>query len=1139
MGMRNRCLLVSVCVVAVALMALPVALAGDGEGPVEFVATGGLNLASSSNHGSSDTINEYTNATPLAVPDNQCSTGWVSSVITVPDSFFIADVNVGIWMTHTYRGDVEMQLRAPDGTTVLLIADLGSGADNINALFDDSAPGPPDSTAHTAPPPYYTDHPWTPVQPLAAFRGVSSAGDWTLDVCDDAGGDTGILEQWTLFMETDVVLLDPPLQSGLACPGDIASYDLTVINGTTTAQPFSLAYTGNAWTVTGPGTTGSLSSGAEETITFTHDVPISALPGDSDTVTVTATGTVSNSATATTTVPVVAGWGDLAQLLPTARPTRAHSTVYHGGKLYKIGGYDGAARAFLDIFDIGADTWSTGADMPGSRYWLDCAAIADKIYCGGGYSTSAQDDLYIYDIGTDTWSTGALLPANRYAYTAEALDGKYYILGGYTTTYVGSILAYDPVTDTWDSTLPDMSVARRDAQSGVIGGKIYVVSGRSASAGYLASGEVYDPVTTTWSPIADMPVSSWLMAADGVIGDRYLILAGGYLNSTATASNIAWAYDAITDSYVQLPSMEHILYSAEGASDGSTFWVASGRLYEGSFRYSEYTFRAYTCADRTDLLIGKESVPTEVVAGEPVTYEILAANAGPNPAVGATVSDTFPGLVDVTWTCSPSAGATCTAAGTGDILDTVNLASGSIAAYTATGTVPSSATGTLENTAEITWGTLPDLNPADNQDTEVDTIVLQADLNISKTDGLDQATLGQAVTYEIEVCNPGPSDAPGSLVGDNFNALFLNPTWICSGVGSGSCTPSGSGDIADLADLPALACVTYSATGTIDFAAPAGPLDNTATVAPAMDVTDPDPTDNTSTDVTDIVFADLAITKDNGVANVAPGDPVVYTIVASNNGPNDVAFARVTDVFTTDLVNVSWTCVGGGGGACAPAGVGDINDVVVLPNGGTVTYTVDATVSTTARGVPLDVGPAIVNTATVFSNVDVADPILGNNVATDVDILAVTDVDLAITKSNNVCYVLPGGTTIYTINVTNLGPAAAVDALVVDAFPADITSVTWTCVGTGGATCTPGGTGDINDTVTVPPFGSVVYSAAATVDAFAGGYLVNTATVAPAMGITDLDLTNNESTDTDALELPVFCDGFESGNTDSWSSVLP
>jgi hypothetical protein len=53
------------------------------------------------------------------------------------------------------------------------------------------------------------------------------------------------------------------------------------------------------------------------------------------------------------------------------------------------------------------------------------------------------------------------------------------------------------------------------------------------------------------------------------------------------------------------------------------------------------------------------------------------------------------------------------------------------------------------------------------------------------------------------------------------------------------------------------------------------------------------------------------------------------------------------------------------------------------------------------------------------------------------------------------------------------------------------------------------------------------------------GQLVNTAVVGPDAGFVDLDLTNNTSTDTNALELPVFCDGFESGTTDAWSSVMP
>jgi uncharacterized repeat protein (TIGR01451 family) len=1140
MDLRRSCSLVVVLVLVAMLISAPFAVAGDEQESEEQFASGAAPPQwHSSLRGLPDTVNEYANTVPLPIPDNQCSTGWVSSVITVPDSFYIADVNVGIWMTHTYRGDVELQLRAPDGTTVLLIADLGSGADNINALFDDSAPAAPDAVNHTPPPPYYTDHPWTPVGPLAAFRGVASAGDWTLDVCDDAGGDIGTLEQWTLFMETDVVILDPPAQGVGGCPGDTVEYGLSVINGTTTPQPFALGYSGNAWAAVGPAATGILATGGQESVTFTHEVPGSAMAGDADSVTVTATGTVTNSATATTNVSTVAGWGDLAQMLPAGRPTRAHSAVYYDGKVYKIGGYDGSARAYVDIYDIATDTWSTGADMPGPRYWFDCVEIDGLIYCGGGYSTAGQDDLYVYDPATDTWSTGALLPANRYAYTAEALGGKYYILGGYTTTYVATNLVYDPTTDTWDTTRPNMSVARRDAQSGVMGGKIYVVSGRSSASGYLASGEVYDPMANAWSAIADLPVSSWLMAADGVLADRFLILAGGYLNSTATASNYVWAYDAVTDSYSLLPSMEHILYSAEAASDGSTLWVTSGRLYEGTFRYSEYTFRAYTCGDRTDLAITKDNGVTEVVAGLPLTYTITAFNNGPFPAFNATVFDDFPWLTNVTWTCVATGTGTCTANGAGLIDDGVNLGIGDTATYTATGTVSPSATGTLDNIAYVYLGTVPDLVPANNEATDSDLITRHADLGVTKTDGLADATLGESLTYTIVVSNPGPSDAPGCAVADAFPALLLNPTWTCVSAGGGTCAAAGAGDIADIADLPVGGSVTYTAVATVDFAAPAGPFDNTATVTPAVDVTDPDPTNNAGVDTTAVVFADLSITKDDGVTQVAPGDPVTYTIVVTNNGPNDVVGARVADTFTADLTNVSWTCVGGGGGVCTAAGGGNISDAVAIPNGGTVTYTVDATVATTARGVMTDVGPAIVNTAIVISNVDVADPDLGNNAATDVDILAITDVDLAITKTDGSCYVLPGGSTTYTITVSNFGPAEAVNATVTDTFPAAVTGVTWACVASGGGVCTANGTGNINDTVTLPPFGTLVYSATATVDAAATGYLINTSTVDPGMGITDLDLTNNTSTDSNALELPMFCDGFETGTTDAWSSVLP
>ena len=80
-----------------------------------------------------------------------------------------------------------------------------------------------------------------------------------------------------------------------------------------------------------------------------------------------------------------------------------------------------------------------------------------------------------------------------------------------------------------------------------------------------------------------------------------------------------------------------------------------------------------------------------------------------------------------------------------------------------------------------------------------------------------------------------------------------------------------------------------------------------------------------------------------------------------------------------------------------------------------------------------------------------------------------------------------------------------------------MTGVTWTCAGTGGGTCPASGSGNINNTVNLPPGGSVTFSATGTVNPGARGSLVNTATVTVPAGVTELIPGNNSATDTDTL----------------------
>ncbi|HJU39475.1 MAG TPA: proprotein convertase P-domain-containing protein, partial [Tahibacter sp.] len=366
-----------------------------------------------------------------------------------------------------------------------------------------------------------------------------------------------------------------------------------------------------------------------------------------------------------------------------------------------------------------------------------------------------------------------------------------------------------------------------------------------------------------------------------------------------------------------------------------------------------------------DASITKTDGVTTAVPGGSVTYTITASNAGPDPATGATVADTFPASLTCTWTCVGAGGGTCTAAGSGNIADTVNLPVGGSTTYTATCAVSASATGTLSNTATVT---LPftDANPANDSATDTDTLTPQADLSITKTDGVTTVIPGGSATYTITASNAGPSDAPGSTVADTFPAS-LTCTWTCVGAGGGTCTAAGSGNISDTVNLPAGGSATYTATCAVSASA-SGTLTNTATVAAPGGVTDPNPANNSATDADTLTpQADLSITKTDGVTSATPGGSVTYTITASNAGLSNATGASVADTFPASLT-CTWTCVGAGGGTCTAAGSGNIADTVNLPAGGSARFTAACNVAGTATG-------PISNTATVAAPAGVPDPV--------------------------------------------------------------------------------------------------------------------------------------------------------------------
>lgn len=137
-------------------------------------------------------------------------------------------------------------------------------------------------------------------------------------------------------------------------------------------------------------------------------------------------------------------------------------------------------------------------------------------------------------------------------------------------------------------------------------------------------------------------------------------------------------------------------------------------------------------------------------------------------------------------------------------------------------------------------------------------------------------------------------------------------------------------------------------------------------------------------------------------------------------------------------------------------------------------------------------------------------PLLGPKVYTSVTD-GVTYANLGVTMSSAGTSAPAGGTVTYTIEVTNAGPSAANGATVTDTLPPQLSNAMWTCVGTGGATCTAAGNGSINDsTTTIPVGGKLTYTITATVSPTATpGQLANIASVTVPAGVTDPDPSNN------------------------------
>lgn len=145
-----------------------------------------------------------------------------------------------------------------------------------------------------------------------------------------------------------------------------------------------------------------------------------------------------------------------------------------------------------------------------------------------------------------------------------------------------------------------------------------------------------------------------------------------------------------------------------------------------------------------DLAISKSDGLEVAEPGDLLTYTLVVSNFGPGDAPGTNVTDTFsPNLSGVSWTCSASAGSSCTAGGVGNIVDVAHILAGGTVTYLASAVIDPGFSGALDNTAAVTAGpNVDDPDPANGTSTDT---TLVRELSAPTIPTLDEIGLGALV----------------------------------------------------------------------------------------------------------------------------------------------------------------------------------------------------------------------------------------------------------------------------------------------------------------------------------------------------------------------------------------------------------
>ena len=480
-------------------------------------------------------------------------------------------------------------------------------------------------------------------------------------------------------------------------------------------------------------------------------------------------------------------------------------------------------------------------------------------------------------------------------------------------------------------------------------------------------------------------------------------------------------------------------------------------------------------ASGPNLALTKTDSADPVSVGGAFTYNLTVTNNGPGDATNVTLIDTLPAGVD--WQSATPSQGLCVHSGEplgGTVTCTLGTIANGANATVDIEVVAPGTTGVISNSATVSADE-PDPDASDNTATEETTIVNPPGSPVCQVDPSGTyieaenftGTIVQGATFAVESTTPGfngsgylrstggstssPPVHEGKIYNIEFTTSGTYNVWMrgyaldggsdsafigLNGTAAGALNEGGTYNTwvwsngiqtgSNQITVPAAGFQNFNtwvreANHRIDgFYLTQGAETPTGGIPPGTPTLDP----------TQCTGANLALTKTDSPDPVSVGTAFTYSLTATNNGPVDATNVTLVDTLPAD---VDWQLATPSQGLCVHSGE---------PLGGTVTCTLGTIANGANATVDIEVvAPGttgvISNSATVSA--DEPDPDTSDNTATEETTIIDPVANLNVTQTEDFD---PAGVNlpfVYTVTVTNPGPADATLVTLVDTLDAAVT----------------------------------------------------------------------------------------------------